>query len=175
MTNRNYEPITIKGARLFKTNFSGKEIPPYNPAGRRNFCVFIDDLRVAEAMEQDGWNIRWLDPREEGDERKAFLSVEVSFRNRPPKIVICTRNGQTQLREEDVNMLDWAEKTNVDLAINPRYWEDGKKTRIKAFLRTMKVDIYEDEIEAELEDRYTNAPVGAVEQMVEEEEQVPFD
>ena len=72
---RNYEPITIKDDQLFKTNFSGKEIPPYNPEGRRNFCVFIDDLTVAEDMEKDGWNIRWLEPREQGDERKAFIKL----------------------------------------------------------------------------------------------------
>ena len=132
--DRNYEPITIKNAQLFKTNFSGKEIPPYNPAGKRTFCVF----------------------------------VEVSFNNRPPKIVIRTRNVVTRLEEEDVNMLDWAEKTNVDLSINPRYWEDGKDLRIKAYLRSMKVDIYEDEIEAEVDELYRNAPGSAVDAMVEE-------
>ena len=166
--DRNYEPITIKNAQLFKTNFSGKEIPPYNPAGKRTFCVFIEDPEVATAMAKDGWNIRWLDPKKEGDERKAFLSVEVSFKNRPPKIVIRTRNGVTRLEEEDVTMLDWAEKTNVDLSINPRYWEDGKDLRIKAYLRSMKVDIYEDEIEAEVDELYRNAPGSAVDAMVEE-------
>lgn len=167
--DRNYEPITIKNAKLFKTNFSGKEIPPYNPAGRRNFCVFIEDTQVAEAMEKDGWNIRWLDPRNPEDEKKAFLSVAVSFLNRPPKIVIRTRSGITKLDEEDVNMLDWAEKNNVDLSINPRYWEDGGKVRIKAYLRSMKVDIYEDEIEAEVDSLYRNAPVSATEAMAEDE------
>ena len=46
--DKSREPITIRNAQLFKTNFSGKEIPPYNPEGRRNFCVFIDDNRIAE-------------------------------------------------------------------------------------------------------------------------------
>ncbi len=93
---RNYEPVVIRNARLFKTNFSGKEIPPYNPEGRRNFCVFIDDLKAAEAMEQDGWNVRWLEPRNEGDERKAFISVAVNFNNRPPKVILLTNKGETR-------------------------------------------------------------------------------
>lgn len=171
MERRNEEdrkPIVIKKARIFKTNFSGKEIPPYNPEGKRNFLVYIDDLNVAEDMLRDGWNIRWLEPRNEGDERKAFLSVEVSFKNRPPKIVIITSRGETIIEEDDVNMLDWAEKERVDLTINPRFWDDNGKTRIKAYLRTMKVWIYEDELEQEIDELYLNAPVGAVESMTDQ-------
>lgn len=169
---RSYEPITIRNATIFKSNFSGKEIPPYNPAGRRNFCVFIDDLKIAEDMEKDGWNIRWLEPKNEGDVRKAFLSVAVSFTNRPPKILLISSRGETRLGEEEVDMLDWAEKTNVDLTINPRYWDDGGKTRIKAYLRTLKVTIYEDELEREIDERYENAPSGAMDAITEEP---PFD
>jgi len=170
---RERRPLIIRDAKLFKTNFAGKEVPPYNPAGRRNFCVFIDDIKIAEEMEADGWNVRWLEPRNEGDERKAFISVSVNFANRPPKIVLISSKGETRLDEEDVNMLDWAEKEKVDISINPRYWDDNGKQRIKAYLRTMKVWIYEDELEAEIDDRYINAPSGAKDVMAEEE--VPFD
>lgn len=167
------EPLIIRNARIFKPNFSGKEIPPYNPAGKRTFCVFIDDIKAAEDMEKDGWNVRWLQPRQEGDEKKAFISVEVKFAFRPPKIVIISSGGETYLDEEDVNMLDWAEKERVDLSINPRFWEDNGRTRIKAYLRTMKVWIYEDELEAEIDERYQNAPDGAKDVMVDEE--LPFE
>ena len=165
---RNYEPITIRNATLFKTNFSGKEIPPFNPEGRRNFCVFIDDLKVAEDMEKDGWNVRWLEPRQEGDQRRAFISVAVSFANRPPKILLTTKKGETRLGEEEVGMLDWAEKEQVDLTINPRYWDDNGRERIKAYLRTLRVRIYEDELEAEIDERYENAPSGAMDAVTDD-------
>ncbi len=165
---RNYEPITIRNATLFKTNFSGKEIPPFNPEGRRNFCVFIDDIKVAEDMEKDGWNIRWLEPRQEGDQRRAFISVAVSFANRPPKILLTTSKGETRLGEEEVGMLDWAEKEQVDLTINPRYWDDNGRERIKAYLRTLRVRIYEDELEAEIDERYENAPSGAMDAVTDD-------
>lgn len=171
--DKRYQPITIRNAKIFKPNFSGKEIPPFNPEGRRNFCVFIDDLNVAEDMEKDGWNIRWLEPRNEGDERSAFLSVAVNYSNRPPKIILVTSRGETKLDEESVGMLDWAEKENVDLTINPRYWDDGGRTRIKAYLRTMRVTIYEDELELEIDEQYKNAPAGAMDAVTEEA--VPFD
>lgn len=170
--DKSREPVVIRNARLFKTNFAGKEIPPYNPEGRRNFCVFIDDIKVAEAMEKDGWNIRWLEPRQDGDERKAFMSVAVNYANRPPKITIISSRGETLLEESDVNMLDWAEKEKVDVSINPRYWDDNGRTRIKAYLRTMKVWIYEDPLEAEIDDRYENAPSGAKDIMADDE--LPF-
>lgn len=166
--NRNYEPITIKDAQIFKTNFSGKEIPPYNPEGRRNFCVFIDDLRVAEDMKQDGWNIRWLEPKQEGDERRAFISVAVNFSNRPPKILMYTSKGETRIDEDTVNMLDWAEKTKVDLTINPRYWDDNGCEKIKAYLRTMLVWIYEDELEREIDERYENPPTSAMDAITDD-------
>ena len=166
--DKNYEPITIRNATLFKTNFSGKEIPPYNPEGRRNFCVFIDDLNVAREMEKDGWNIRWLKPRNEGDQEKAFVSIAVNFTNRPPKIILLSSRGETRLGEEEVGMLDWAEKEQVDLTINPRYWDDNGRERIKAYLRTLRVRIYEDELEAEIDERYENAPSGAMDAVTDD-------
>lgn len=165
---KDYTPITIKDAQLFKTNFSGKEIPPFNPAGRRNFCVFIDDIDFAEEMERKGWNIRWLEPKEEGDSRKAFLSVAVMFTNRPPKILMYTSKGETRIDEETVGMLDWAEKTKVDITINPRYWDDNGRQRIKAYLRTMLVWIYEDELEKEIDERYQNAPSSAMDAITDD-------
>ena len=165
---RNYEPVTIRNAKIFKSNFSGKEIPPYNPAGRRNFCVFIDDLKIAEEMEADGWNIRWLEPRKEGDEKKAFVSIAVNFNNRPPKIILLTRKGETRIGEDEVGMLDWAEKENIDLTINPRYWDDNGKQRVKAYLRTMVVKIYEDDLEREIDEMYSNAPAGAMDAITED-------
>ena len=166
--DKKYEPITIRNATIFKSNFSGKEVPPYNPEGRRNFCVFIDDLNVAEDMEKDGWNIRWLQPRNEGDSKKAFLSIAVNFTKRPPKIVLLTSKGETVLTEETVGMLDWAEKEQVDLTINPRPWVDNGRNRIKAYLRTLKVRIYEDELELEINERYSNAPASAMDAITDD-------
>jgi hypothetical protein len=55
--------IVIEGARIGFRNFSGKE-GQYNPPGRRNFCVFLDD-DLAKTLEEDGWNVRWLQPKED--------------------------------------------------------------------------------------------------------------
>lgn len=157
------EHLTIKDARIFSRNFSGKE-GKYNPEGRRYFCVFIDDISIAEDMERDGWNIRWLEPRNEDEERRAFIQVAVSFKNYPPKIILVSKRGQTPLTEDEVKLLDWAEIEHVDLTINPSAWEVNGKRGIKAYLRSIFVTIYEDE----LEDMYSNVPDSAMSSITED-------
>ena len=155
--------LKIENAKLFSKNFSGKE-GKYNPPGRRNFCVFIDDLRMAEQMKDDGWNVRFLEPRDETEERRAFIQVAVSYRNRPPKVVIISSRGQTLLDEEDINMLDWAEIDKIDMSINPSRWENNGRKGIKAYLRSMYVTIVEDE----LDQKYSNVPDSAMSSITED-------
>lgn len=155
--------LRIENAKLFSRNFSGKE-GKYNPPGRRNFCVFIDDLHMAEQMKEDGWNVRFLEPRDENEERRAFVQVAVSYRNRPPKIVLVSSRGQTLLNEEDLNMLDWAEIENVDLSINPSHWDNNGRKGIKAYLRSAYITIYEDE----LDQKYSNVPDSAMSSVTED-------
>lgn len=160
--------ITIKHARIFSRNFSGKE-GKFNPEGRRNFCVHIENIQDAEAMQKDGWNIRWLEPRDEGGERQPFIQVAVSYKNIPPKIVLISKKGQTQLDEEDINMLDWAEIENLDLTINPSHWDVNGKQGIKAYLRSAYVTIFEDE----LDELYSNVPDSAQSSITDDSE--PWD
>lgn len=140
MVNKN---IVIENARIGFRNFSGEE-GRFNPKGRRNFCVFLDP-ELGETLQDDGWNIKWLEPREEGDEKQAFLQVAVSYKNIPPKIVQITSRGQTFLDEDMVSVLDWAEIENVDIIIRPYNWEVNGKKGVKAYVKSMYVTIFEDE------------------------------
>lgn len=140
MVNKN---IVIEHARIGFRNFSGEE-GKFNPKGRRNFCVFLDS-ELGEILQDDGWNIRWLEPRDEEDERQAYLQVAVSYENIPPKIVQITSRGQTVLQEDMVSVLDWAEIENVDIIIRPYNWEVNGKKGVKAYAKSMYVTILEDE------------------------------
>lgn len=142
--------ISIENARIRFLNFSGKA-GRYNPEGRRNFCVLIDD-DLADKLIEDNWNVKYLQPREEDEKTQAYLQVAVNFDNFPPKIVLITSGGKTRLDEDSVNILDWAEISNVDLIIRPYNWEVNGKNGVKGYLKALYVTIVEDEFESKYQD-----------------------
>jgi len=135
----------IEDARIIFRNFEGKE-GPYNKAGDRNFAVILPD-DIAEAMEADGWNVKWLEPREEGDTATAYIQVGVRFDIRPPRIVMLTQTTRTQLDEHSVETLDWADIQTADLIARGYDWSVNGKTGTKAYLQTLFITIVEDELE----------------------------
>lgn len=145
MANRYLE---IENAQIIFRNFSGEE-KEYNPAGTRNFCLIIPDNDLAKKMAEEGWNIRYLKPREEGDESLPFTQVKVNFNGRrKPKIVQITSHGKTMLNEKTVGTLDAAEIINADVVVNPYTWNANGKTGIKGYLNALYVTIEEDAFEA---------------------------
>lgn len=155
--------IVIKDARMLFKNFSGVE-KQYNLPGQRNFCAIIEP-KLASILEADGWNIRWPDPDPDGDARKPYIQVTVSFENFPPMIRVLTNQNEKIIEEDEVNMLDWADIKRVDVVIRPYNWvlypgKKNEKTGVKAYLKEMKVTLQESELDKESDDDYNYVPMS---------------
>ncbi len=135
----------VEDARLVFRNFSGKE-GQYNREGDRNFAVILD-FKTAKVMLKDGWNVKYLDSREEGEEDTPYIQVAVNFNHRPPRVVMITSTSRTNLTEESVDVLDWAEVRTADLIARAYDWTVNGKSGTKAYLQSLFVTIEEDALE----------------------------
>lgn len=148
--------VLMEGVRIVFRNFAGKE-GQYNRAGDRNFGVILPD-DVAQAMLEDGWNVKYLKPREDDEEpvEVPWLPVTVNYdKGKPPKIMLVTERGRTALDGDTVEQLDWVDiavdeatgNPKIDLIVRPYHYDVNGTTGIKAYLQSMYVTIEEDELE----------------------------
>jgi hypothetical protein len=154
------QPVVLENRRILFRNFAGEE-GRFNAKGNRNFNVVLEP-EEAEAMLKDGWNVKYLQAREEGDEPLPRLEVTVKFGKIPPRVILITSRGKTSLDEDMIKILDWAEIENVDLIVRPYEWEVNGKEGVKAYLKSIYVTIREDE----LEKKYMDVPDSAIESVV---------
>jgi len=134
--------IAIEDAKIGFRNFSGKE-GKYNPAGNRNFTVFLEP-DLAKQLKEEGWNVRWLNPKDPDDDPQGILQVKVAFGNFPPKIILISGDKQSALNEENVNILDWADLETIDIQITPYSYNINGREGLKAYLKTLYAVLRED-------------------------------
>lgn len=139
MTN---EILKMDNVRIVFRNFAGRA-SQFNREGDREFSVVIDDVDVANALVEDGWNVHIKAPREEGDKPFCFLKVKVKFsRVNPrlnPKIYLKSGRNLNTLDEETVNMLDGIDIANVDLDIRPYHYDVKGEQGVSAYLQSICV------------------------------------
>lgn len=152
--------ITMENVRIVFKNFAGKA-GDMNAEGDRNFCIILEDPELVKAMEKDGWNVKYLKPREEGDDPQPYIKAKVKFHaegQRQPNVVIITSRGRTRLTEDEVAILDWAEIANVDVIITPYKWQlKSGSSGVSAYVKSLFITIREDE----LEQKYADVPDSA--------------
>ena len=160
MANQAVGNISVENARIIFRNFAGKE-SKFNAKGKRNFCLILDN-EDAEKLADIGWNIKYLSPRDPEDPPQAYLQVAVAYENFPPKIWLISGGKKTELNEDTVSVLDYAEIENIDVIVRPYTWEVNGKGGIKAYVKNMYVTI----VENEFEKKYRN--------LDEDDEDTPF-
>lgn len=130
--------VQIDDARIIYRNFSGAP-SQFNREGDRNFAVVIPDQEIADALIEQGWNVKIKPPREDQDTPFMFLSVKIKFNDRGPSVYLKTGHALNKLTEETVGMLDDVDIVSVDLDIRPFDWEINGKTGRTAYLHSMQV------------------------------------
>ncbi len=142
--------IVIEDAKIVLRNFAGKE-GMYNREGDRNFKVLLDE-ETARTLSNDGWLVKQFKQREEGEPPQSFIQVSVGFNYSPPRIVMLTSRGHTNLSENEVEVLDWVDIKTIDLIIRPYNWSVSGNSGIKAYLKSLFVTIEEDYLELKYAD-----------------------
>lgn len=148
------DTVLMEGVRIIFRNFAGKETP-FNRAGKRNFGVILPP-DVAEAMLADGWNVKYLKPRDDDEDpvETPWLQVSLNFdKGKPPTVMLVTARGRTALDETTIEQLDWVDiaqddngNSKVDLIVRPYHWEVQGNSGIAAYLKSMYITIDEDEL-----------------------------
>lgn len=141
--------LMIDDARIVYRNFSGRG-DKFNREGDRNFSVVIPTEEMADALVQEGWNVKIKPPREEGDIPFMTLPVKIKFNDRGPKVYLKTGHNQVTLDEESVSILDNVDILSVDMDIRPYDWEVQGKEGRTAYLQSIKVTQEIDRFAAEL-------------------------
>lgn len=143
--------LMIDDARIVYRNFSGTG-SRYNREGDRNFAVVIPDQEIADALIENGWNVKIKPPREEGDSPFMYMPVKVKFNDRGPNVYLVTGKRMNRLDEESVSCLDDVDIQSVDMDIRPYDWEVNGRNGRSAYLQSIKVTQRIDRFAAENEE-----------------------
>lgn len=130
--------LQIDDAMITYRNFSGTGTK-FNREGDRNFALIIDDPEIADALKEEGWNVRVKPPREEGDDPFMYLPVKIKFSERGPNVYLATGNNLNKLDEDSIACLDDIDIIGVDLDIRPYDWDVNGKSGRTAYLQSIKV------------------------------------
>lgn len=134
--------LVIKDAEIYFKNFRGKELP-YNPGGKRMFCVRIDG-RKAKKLKKEGWAIKEMYINKSQTKKRWYLPVTIydtwADTALNSRVFAIIRSGDlhlcNQLSHRSMGLLDIAKIINSRMVIRGYEWNIRGKQGIKAYLRT---------------------------------------
>lgn len=136
--------LQIDDARIIYRNFAGAG-SKFNREGDRNFAVIVPNQEIADALIEEGWNVRIKPPREDGDDPFMYLPVKVKYyeddrgNKRGPTAYLISGASRNELDEDSIACLDDVDIRGVDLDIRPYDWEVNGKTGRAAYLHSIEV------------------------------------
>lgn len=128
----------IDGRDIIFRNFEGRG-DKFNREGDRNFSLRIRERESANALSDEGWNVKIKDARDEDEEDFMRLPIKVKFTAYGPNIYLWSGNNRVELDEESIGCLDSIEIDHVNMDVRPYNWEVSGKTGRTAYLQTIEV------------------------------------
>ena len=129
--------LQIDDARIIYRNFAG-EATKFNREGDRNFAVVIPDKETADALIEQGWNVK-IKCRGEDEDLFMFLPVKIKFNDRGPVVYLRTGTRRNRLDEESICCIDDIDIESVDLDIRPYDWDVNGKQGRTAYLQGAEI------------------------------------
>ena len=127
--------LQIDDAVLMFKNFEGRP-DKFNREGDRNFSIRIDDPEMADALIEQGWNVKIKPPRDDDEGPFMRLPVKVKFSDYGPRVLLKgIKPDPIELDEESIGMLDQIDIEVADLDIRPFDWEVNGRTGRTAYLQ----------------------------------------
>ena len=153
--NDNGRPFyDVVGHKMMWRNFEGK-LGRFNAEGQKNFNIVLNE-RDAQFLIDEGFNVKYKEPKMEGEEGIYTLKINVNFGGyKAPEIWMKNNHGNTQLTKDDVKILDWADIVEYFLIFNPNIKPDSMTAYLDKLLVTVKESEYESQFFDE-EDSSTN-------------------
>ena len=108
MARNNVSNISLENARIIFRNFSGSPDKYNKNGGKRTFSLVLDE-DFAQKLMEDGWNVKPLKSRDPEDPPRYHMSVEASYKLYPPRIYLISGKHKTELDEDTIGSLDYAE------------------------------------------------------------------
>lgn len=145
--------FSFRDTRMIFKNFRGEE-RQFNTKGDRNFNLVLTKEQ-ADGLIEEGFNVKVRPPRDEDEDPQYLLAVSVSYKIRPPKVMLITSRNKTDLTEETIGELDYAEIEYLDVTIRPYHWSmPNGRSGVKAYLNSLYATLLEDEFA----DKYRDIP-----------------
>lgn len=132
------------------SHFDGRE-DTFNSEGEHNFMIIVPEDEALE-MQKEGWNIKVMEGREEGDPPEYLLKVKISYRFEAPMVYII--KGTRRFRADQSDLIDIKRSTceQIDVIVSPRPWVQGRESGVSAYVKEMYVKISESRFAAKYEE-----------------------
>lgn len=145
------------------SHFAGEK-DTFNEAGDHNFTVILPEDVALDLMQiPDGWAIKKLEPREEGDAPEYVLKIKISYKYEQPAVYILKGNRRFRADETDLADIKRSTCERIDVIASPSRWvRPNGDTGVTAYVREMYVQIRESRF-AEMYADYEEVVDGPIE------------